>query len=118
MMLTSTASVDLVNISMPNAAIVALLGYAVVFFGLILLMLVVMAMGKAFIARDKKLNAQTTAQGIDLSYEHIRGKDSLFVHRVHTKYFRQSFHLLLQQHLLSDFFLKIFQPRLWNRQCF
>ena len=67
MMLTSTASVDLVNISMPNAAVVALLGYAVVFFGLILLMLVVMAMGKVFIARDKKLNAQTTAQGIDLS---------------------------------------------------
>ena len=66
MMLASTA-VDLVNISMPNAAIVAVLGYAVVFFGLILLMLVVMAMGKAFIARDKKLNAQTTAQGIDLS---------------------------------------------------
>ena len=66
MMLTSTA-VDLVNIRMPNAAVVALLGYAVVFFGLILLMLVVMAMGKAFIARDKKLNAQTTAQGIDLS---------------------------------------------------
>ena len=66
MMLTSTA-VDLVNISMPNAAIVAVLGYAVVFFGLILLMLVVMAMGKVFIARDKKLNAQTTAQGIDLS---------------------------------------------------
>ena len=61
MMLTSTASVDLVNISMPNAAIVALLGYAVVFFGLILLMLVVMAMGKIFIARDKKLAAQKAA---------------------------------------------------------
>ena len=53
MMLASTA-VDLVNISMPNAAIVAVLGYAVVFFGLILLMLVVMAMGKIFIAREKK----------------------------------------------------------------
>ena len=53
MMLTSTA-VDLVNISMPNAAIVAVLGYAVVFFGLILLMLVVMAMGKIFISREKK----------------------------------------------------------------
>ena len=54
MMLTSAVSVDLVNISMANAGIVALLGYAVVFFGLILLMLVVMAMGKIFIARDKK----------------------------------------------------------------
>ena len=66
MMLTSTASVDLINISMLNAAIVAVLGYAVVFFGLILLMLVVMAMGKYFIARDKKLGNQT-AQGVDLS---------------------------------------------------
>ncbi len=55
MMLTSTASVDLINISMLNAGIVALLGYAVVFFGLILLMLVLMAMGKFFIARDKKI---------------------------------------------------------------
>ena len=67
MMLTSTASVDLVNISMANAGIVALLGYAVVFFGLVLLMLVIMAMGKIFIARDKKLNAQSVAQGADLS---------------------------------------------------
>ena len=48
------AAPDLVNISIANAAIVALLGYAVVFFGLILLMLVVMAMGKAFMAKDAK----------------------------------------------------------------
>ena len=60
MMLTSTATVDLVNISMGNAAIVAVLGYAVVFFGLILLMLVVMAIGKAFTAKDKK-NVETSA---------------------------------------------------------
>ena len=53
MMLTSTA-VDLVNISMANAGIVAVLGYAVVFFGLILLMCVITVMGKIFIARDKK----------------------------------------------------------------
>ena len=53
MMLTSTAP-DLVNISMLNAAIVAVLGYAVVFFGLIILMLVVIGMGKVFIARDRK----------------------------------------------------------------
>ena len=37
---------DLVNISIPSAGITALLGYAVVFFGLILLMLVLMVMGK------------------------------------------------------------------------
>ena len=48
------AAPDLVNISIMNAGIVALLGYAVVFFGLILLMLVVMAMGKAFMAKDAK----------------------------------------------------------------
>ena len=48
------AAPDLSNISIANAAIVAVLGYAVVFFGLILLMLVVMAMGKAFMATDTK----------------------------------------------------------------
>ena len=46
------AAPDLTNISIANAGIVALLGYAVVFFGLILLMLVVTAMGKAFMAKD------------------------------------------------------------------
>ena len=66
MMLTSTAP-DLVNISMPNAGIVALLGYAVVFFGLILLMLVVMVMGKIFIARDKKLAAATAAKEAEMA---------------------------------------------------
>ena len=45
---------DLVNINIMNAGIVAVLGYAVVFFGLVLLMLVVMAMGKAFMAKDAK----------------------------------------------------------------
>ena len=49
------AAPDLSNISIVNAAIVAVLGYAVVFFGLILLMLVVMAMGKAFMAKDAKV---------------------------------------------------------------
>ena len=60
MMLTSTAP-DLVNISILNAGIVAVLGYAVVFFGLILLMLVVMAMGRIFIAKDKKAAAKAAA---------------------------------------------------------
>ena len=52
---------DLVNISIPNAAIVALLGYAVVFFGLILLMIVVTVMGKIFIAKDKKAAEKAAA---------------------------------------------------------
>ena len=66
MMLTSTAP-DLVNISIANAGIVAVLGYSVVFFGLILLMIVVMVMGKIFIAKEKKA-AQKAADarvGID-----------------------------------------------------
>ena len=51
----AAAAPDLKNISIMNAGIVALLGYVVVFFGLILLMLVVIAMGKAFMAKDTKV---------------------------------------------------------------
>ena len=40
-----------------EAAVLALLGYAAVFFGIVLLMAVVMAMGRVFIARDKKAAA-------------------------------------------------------------
>ena len=54
MNLILSAAPDLVNISIANAAIVALLGYAVVFFGLILLMTVLVVMGKVFTAKDKK----------------------------------------------------------------
>ncbi len=50
MMLTST----LEHIGIADAALVALLGYAVVFFGLILLMIVVICMGKVFMAKDRK----------------------------------------------------------------
>ena len=49
------------NIGILDAGIVALLGYAVVFFGLILLMIVVIAMGKIFIAKDKKAAAAKAA---------------------------------------------------------
>ena len=42
------------GIGILDAAIVAVLGYAVVFFGLILLMAVIIVMGKIFIAKDKK----------------------------------------------------------------
>ena len=42
------------GIGILDAGIVALLGYAVVFFGLILLMAVIIVMGKIFIAKDKK----------------------------------------------------------------
>ena len=41
------------NIGILDAGIIALLGYAVVFFGLILLMIVVMIMGKIFTAKKE-----------------------------------------------------------------
>ena len=49
------------NIGILDAGIVALLGYAVVFFGLILLMVVVTVMGKIFMAKDKKAAAAAAA---------------------------------------------------------
>ena len=42
------------SLGIGEAGIYALLGYAVVFFGLILLMIVVMIMGKAFTAKKEK----------------------------------------------------------------
>ena len=45
---------DMVNISVANAGITAILGYLVVFVGLILLMLVVMLMGKIMVAQNKR----------------------------------------------------------------
>lgn len=44
-----------------EAALYALLGYAVVFFGISLLMIVVILMGKYFIAKDKKAAAAKAA---------------------------------------------------------
>ena len=57
----TTGAVDLVNISIANAGIVALLGYAVVFFGLILLMCVITILGKAFQAAEAKAKAAAAA---------------------------------------------------------
>jgi len=45
--------IDLVNISIPNAAMTALLGYLVVFFGLVLLMIVVTIQGKIMAPKNK-----------------------------------------------------------------
>ena len=52
---------DYVNLGVGQAAVLALLGYAVVFFGLILLMCVVVIMGKIFIAKDKKAAEKASA---------------------------------------------------------
>ena len=49
---------DLINISFGDAALTALLGYLVVFFGLILLMVVVMIMGKIMVAQAAKAKAK------------------------------------------------------------
>ena len=57
MMLASTLD----NIGILDAAVVAVLGYAVVFFGLILLMGVIIIMGKAFMAKDAKAAAKAAA---------------------------------------------------------
>ena len=53
---------DLVNISIGNSLIVALLGYLVVFFGLILLMFVVMLLGKVMVSKAKKAVVETDTQ--------------------------------------------------------
>ena len=52
---------NLENMGILDAGVVALLGYAVVFFGLILLMCVIIVMGKIFIAKDKKVAAHSAA---------------------------------------------------------
>lgn len=52
---------DLVNISLPTAGGYALLGYCVVFFGLILLMIVIMVMGKIMMANNTAPAAQPEA---------------------------------------------------------
>ena len=59
-MLAAQAS-DLENIGIADAGIVALLGYSVVFFGLILLLLVVVLIGKAFSHNAKKKAIPTPA---------------------------------------------------------
>lgn len=52
---------DLINISFGDAALTALLGYLVVFFGLILLMVVVIIMGKIMVNRANKAKAAVPA---------------------------------------------------------
>ena len=63
-MLAAAANTEhpLAYMGVADAAVVALLGYAVVFFGLILLMVVVMIMGKAFSASAKKKKAEKAAE--------------------------------------------------------
>ena len=53
---------DLINISIPNAGIIALLGYLVVFLGLVMLMAVVMVMGRIMVARARKAQAAAVVE--------------------------------------------------------
>ena len=58
MMLLAASIPDyLKDISIGNAAIVALMGYLVVFFGIVLLMCVITVMGKIFVAKANKAKA-------------------------------------------------------------
>ena len=57
----TTGAVDLQNISILNAGIVAVLGYAIVFVGLIALMAVVIVLGKYFQAADARAKAAAAA---------------------------------------------------------
>ena len=52
---------DMVNISLSTATITGLLGYVVVFVGLIRLMLVIMLMSKMFIAKANAAKAEPAA---------------------------------------------------------
>ena len=52
---------DLVNISIADAGIVTLLGYIVVFIGLVMLMAVIMIMGSIMVSRAKKSQAAAPA---------------------------------------------------------
>ena len=54
-------AVNLKDISIANAGIVAVLGYAMVFVGLISLMVVVTLLGKVFMAADKRKKAAPVA---------------------------------------------------------
>jgi Na+-transporting methylmalonyl-CoA/oxaloacetate decarboxylase gamma subunit len=58
---------DLVNISIGNAAQVALLGYLVVFMGLVMLMVVIMIMGKIMTAKAKKAQPAPAAAPVSES---------------------------------------------------
>ena len=58
MFLAASVSESMVHIGIPDAAVVAVLGYAVVFFGIVLLMCVITIMGDIFVAKAKAAAAQ------------------------------------------------------------
>ena len=67
--MTILASTGLAEIGILDAGIVALLGYAMVFFGLILLMIVITLVGKIFVAKDKKVAQAAPAAAQEIPVE-------------------------------------------------
>ena len=63
MLLTSTTT-ELVNLGIGPAAVLALLGYAVVFLGIVFLMVVVIILGKCFMASQNKTKKTEQPQTI------------------------------------------------------
>lgn len=61
MFLSSSINESMVDIGLGTAGLVALLGYAVVFFGLVLLMWVIMILGKIMVSSQKKKAASVSA---------------------------------------------------------
>ena len=59
------------NIGLLDAGVIALLGYAVVFLGLILLMIVVMIVGKVFTASESRKKAKRAATPVEEVTEQI-----------------------------------------------
>ena len=68
-MLTALTANPLEQIGIADAGIVALLGYAVVFFGLILLMIVITILGKVFTAKAAKPAAKEAAPVAEVATE-------------------------------------------------
>jgi len=52
---------DLINLNLADAGVIALLGYLVVFFGLICLMVVIMVLGKVMMTAEAKKAAKPAA---------------------------------------------------------
>ena len=65
---------DTVNIGLGDSAIVAVLGYAVVFVGLILLMCVVMIMGRIMVNKAKKAAVPEPAPAVEAIPEPVKEK--------------------------------------------
>ena len=65
---------DMVNIGIGDASVVALLGYLVVFIGLVLLMCVVMLMGKIMVKNSKKAAPAASAPAAEAIPEPVKEK--------------------------------------------